>query len=95
MNSMKRQKDMTLKDELPKSVGAQYATEEEWRNSSRRNEEAGPKQKQRPVVDVSGGESEVRCSKEQYYTGSWNVRSMNQGQLEVVKQEMARVCINI
>ena len=86
---------MTLKDELPKSVGAQYATEEEWRNSSRRNEEAGPKQKQRPVVDVSGGESEVRCSKEQYYTGSWNVRSMNQGQLEVVKQEMARVNINI
>ena len=56
MNSMKRQKDMTLKDELPKSVGAQYATEEEWRNSSRRNEEAEPKQKQRPVADVSGGE---------------------------------------
>jgi len=95
VNSMKRQKDMTLKDELPKSVGAQYATEEEWRNSSRRNEEAEPKQKLHPVVDVSGGESKVRCCKEQYCTGTWNVRSMNQGQLEVVKQEMARVSINI
>ena len=59
MNSMKRQKDRTLKDELPKSVGAQYATGEELRNSSRRNEEAEPKQKQRPAVDVSGGESKV------------------------------------
>ena len=66
MNSMKSQKDMTLKDELPKSVGAQYATEEEWRNSSRRNEEAEPKQKQCPVVDVTGDKSEVRCCKEQY-----------------------------
>ena len=86
---------MTLKDELPKSVGAQYATEEEWRNSSRRNEEAEPKQKQRPVVDVSGGESKVQCCKEQYCTGTWNVRSMNQGKLEVVKQEIARVNIDI
>ena len=77
---------MTLKDDLPKSVGAQYATEEEWRNSSIRNEEAEPKQKQRPVVDVSGGESKVRCCKEQYCTGTWNVRSMNQGQLEVVNK---------
>ena len=59
MNSMKRQKDRTLKDELPRSVGAQYATGEELRNSSRRNEEAEPKQKQRPAVDVSGGESKV------------------------------------
>ena len=95
MNSMKRQKDMTLKDDLPKSVGAQYATEEEWRNSSIRNEEAEPKQKQRPVVDVSGGESKVRCCKEQYCTGTWNVRSMNQGKSEVVKQEITRVNINI
>ena len=54
MNSMKRQKDMTLKDELPRSVGAQYATGEEWRNNSRENEEMEPKQKQRPVVDVTG-----------------------------------------
>ena len=59
MNSMKRQKDRTLKDELPRSVGAQCATGEEQRNSSRRNEETEPKSKQRPVVDVSGGESTV------------------------------------
>ena len=59
MNSMKRQKDRTLKDELHRSVGAQYATGEEWRNSSRRNEKAEPKWKQRPAVDVSAGESKV------------------------------------
>ena len=59
LNSMKRQKDMTLKDELPSSVGAQYATVEEWRNSSRRNEEMKPKQKQYPVVDVTGDGSKV------------------------------------
>ena len=59
MNSMKRQRDMTLKDELPRLVGAQYATVEEQRNSSRRNEEAEPKQKQCSGVDVSGGESKV------------------------------------
>ena len=64
MNSMKRQKDMTLKDEFPRLLGAQYATREEQRNSSRRNEEAEPKQKLHPVVDVSGGESKVRCCKE-------------------------------
>ena len=58
-NSMKTQNDMTLKDELPRSVGAEYATGEEWRNSSRRNEEVEPKQKQCPVVEVSGGESKV------------------------------------
>ena len=59
MNSMKSKKDMTLKDELPRLVGDQYATGEEQRNSSRRNEEAEPKQKQHPVVGVSGGESKV------------------------------------
>ena len=59
MNSMKRQKDMTLKDELTRLIGAQYATGEEWRNNSRRNEEAEPKRKQHPVVDMSGGESIV------------------------------------
>ena len=53
MNTMKRQKDRTLKDELPRSVGAQYATREEWRNDSRKNEEMEPKQKQHPVVDVT------------------------------------------
>ena len=85
---------MTLKDELPRSVGAQYATGEEWRNSSRRNEEAEPKWKQCQNVKMSGGESKVQCCKEKYCIGSWNVRSMNQGKLEVVKQKMARVNIN-
>ena len=74
---------------------AQYATGKERRNSSRRTEEAEPKQKQHPVMDVAGGGSKVRCCKEQCCIGTWNVRSMNQGQLEVVKQEMARVSINI
>ena len=54
MNSMKRQKDRTLKDELPRSVGAQYATGDHWRNNSRKNEETEPKQKQCPIVDVTG-----------------------------------------
>ena len=93
MNSMKKQKDKTLKDELPRSVGAQYAIGEEPRNSSRKNEETGPKSKRRLVVDVSGGKSKVRCCKEQYYIGTLNVRSMNQWKL--VKQEMARVTVNI
>ena len=66
MNSMKNQKDRTLKDELPRSVGAQYATGEEWKNNSRKNEEMEPKQKQHPVVDMTGDESKVRCYKEQY-----------------------------
>ena len=95
MNSMKRQEDRTLKDELPRLVGAQYATGEQWRNSSRKNEEAEPKLKQCPVVDVTNDQSKTWCSKEQYCIGTWNVRSMNQGKLEVVKQEMARVNINI
>ena len=59
MNSMKRQKDMTLKDELPRLVGAQSATGDQWRNNSRKNEEMEPKQKQRPVVDVTGDGSKV------------------------------------
>ena len=94
MNSMKRQKDRTLKDELPRSVDAQYATGGQQRNNSRQNEEMEPKQKQHPVVDVTGDGSKLRCCKEQYWIGSWNVRSMNQGKLEVIKQEMARVNIN-
>ena len=85
MNDMKRQKDTTLKDELPRSVGAQYATGEEWRNNSRKNGEIEPKQKQHPVVDVTGDGSKVQCCKEQYCLGTWNVRSMNQGKLEMVK----------
>ena len=95
MNSMKRQKGMTLKDELPRLVGAQYTTGEEWRNNSRKNEEMEPKQKQHPVVGVTGSGSKFRCCKEQYCIGTWNIRSMNQGKLEVVKQEMARVNIDI
>ena len=95
MNSMKRQKYMTLKDELPRFVGAQYATGEEWRKNSRKNEGTEPKWKQCLVVDVTGNESKVHCCKEQYCIGTWNVRSMNQGKLEVVKQEMARVNIDI
>ena len=95
MNSMKRQKDRTLKDELPRSVGAQYATGEQWRNNFRKKEETEPKQKQHPVVDVTGDRSKVWCYKEQYCKGTWNVRSMNQGKLEVVKQDMASVNIDI
>ena len=85
INSMKRQKDRILKEELPRSVGAQYATGDQWRNNSRKNEETKPKQKQRPVVDMTGDGSKVRCYKEQYCIGTWNVRSMKQGKLEVVK----------
>ena len=95
MNSVKKQKDSTLKDELLRSVGAQYATEEQWGNKSRKNEETEPKHKHYPVVDVTDNGSKVRCCKEQYCIGTWNVRSMNQGKLELVKQEMARVNIDI
>ena len=95
MNSMKRQKDRTLKDELPRSVGAQYATGDQCRNNSRKNEEMEPNQKQHPVVDVTGDGSKVQCCKDQYCIGTWNVRSMNQGKLEMVKHEMARVNVNI
>ena len=91
MNSMKRQRGRTLKDELPRWVGAQYATGDQWRNNSRKNKGMEPKQKQYPVVDVTGDRSKVRCYKEQYCIGTWNVRSKNQGKLEVVKQEMASV----
>ena len=92
---MKRQKDRTLKDEPSWSVGAQYATGDQWRNNTRKNEKRKPKQKQHPVVDVTGDRSRFRCCKEQYCIGTWNVRSMNQGKLKVVKQEMARVNVDI
>ena len=95
MNNMKRQNDRKLKEELPRSVGVQYATGGQWRNNFRKNEESEPKQKQYPVVDVTGDRSNVRCCKEQYCIGTWNVRSTDQGKLEVVKQEMARVNVNI
>ena len=95
MNIMKRQKDMTLKDELLRSVGAQYATGEERRNNSRKSEEMEPKQHHHTVVDVISDGSKVQCCEEQYSIGTWNVRSMNQDKLKVVKQEMARVNTDI
>ena len=95
MNSMKRQNDKILKEELPRSVGAQYATGDQWRNNSRKNEEMETKLKQHPVVDVTADGSKVRCCKEQYCIRTWSVSSMNQGKLEVVKQEMARVNVDI
>ena len=82
----------------PRSEGVQYATGEEQRaitNSSRKSEEAKSKQKQHPVVDMSDGESKVWCCKEQYCIGTWNVRPTNQGKLDVVKQEMTRMNIDI
>ena len=75
-------------------MGAQYATGDQWRTNSRKKEQMEPKQKQHPVVDVTGDGSKIQCCKEQYCIGTWNVRSMNQGKLEVVKQEMTRVKIN-
>ena len=102
MNSMKKQKDRTLKNELPRSIGAQYATGDQWRNNSRKKEGMDPKQKQKnkqtkthPVVDVTSDRSKVQCCKKQYYTGIWSGRFMNQGKLEVAKQEMARVNVKI
>ena len=92
MNSVKMQNGKTLKTVLPRSVGAQYATGDQWRNNSSKNEEMEPKQKQQPVLDVTGDGSKVQCCKEQYCIGTW---SMNQGTLEVVKQEMASMNVNI
>ena len=92
---MKRQKDRTLKDELPRLVGVQYATGYQWRNNSRKNEETEPKQKQHQAVDVPDDWNEVQCFQEQYYIGNWNVRSMNLSKFEVVKEKMARVYIDI
>ena len=73
MNSMKRQKDRTLKDKFHRSVGAQYATGDQWSNNFRKNEETEPKQKQHPVVDVTGDGSKVQSCKEQHCIGTWNV----------------------
>ena len=92
---MKRQKDRTLKHELPRLVGAQYCTGDQWRNNSRKNEETEPKEKELPAADVTVNGSRVQCCKEQYCIGTRNVRSMNQGKLEVVKQEMTKVNIDI
>ena len=95
MNSMRRQNDRILKEELPRSVGAQYATGDQWRNNPRKNEGMEKKQKQYSVVDGTGARSKVQCCKEQHCIGTWNVMSTNQGKLEVVKQEMARVNVDI
>ena len=95
VSSMKRQNDTILKEKLPRSGGAQYATGDQCRNNSRKNQGMEPKQKQYPALDVTGDRSKVWCCKEQYCIGPWNVRSMNQGKLEVVKQEMARVNVDI
>ena len=94
MNSMKRQNDRILKEELLRSIGAQYATGDQWRNNSRKNEETEPKQNQQPGVDITDDRSKLQCSKERYCIRTWNVRSLNQGKLEVIKQEMARVNID-
>ena len=93
MTSMKRQNDRILKEELPRSVGAQYTTGDQWRNNNRKNEGMEPKQKQYPVVDVTGDGSKVRCYKEQYCIGTWNVRSMNQGKFSSVQfSSVAKSC---
>ena len=95
---MKRQKDMILEDEPARLEDVPEATGDEQKaitDSSRKNKAAGPKQKPRSAVDVSGGESKVQCCKEQYCIGTWKVRSMKQGKLDVVKQEMPRVNIDI
>ena len=80
---------MTLKDELLRSVGAQYAIGDQLKNSSWKNEEMEPKQKQHPAVDVTSDGSQVQCCKQQYYIRTWNVRFKNKGKLEVIKQETA------
>ena len=95
MDNVKRPKDIILKDEFPRLVDAQYATGEESRNNSKKSEEMEPKGKQHPAVDMTGDGSKVLCHKEQYCIETRNVRSMNQGKLEVIKQEMARVNTDI
>ena len=88
-------KKKILKDEFPRSVGAQYAPGEQWRYNSRKNEGMKPKQKQHQAVNVIGDGSKVQCCKEKYCIGIWDVRSMNQGKLEVVKQKMTSVNFDI
>ena len=73
MDSMKKQKERTLKDELPRSVGVQYASGDQWRNNFRKNEGMEPKQKQHPVVDGTGDRSKVPCCKEQYCIEIWKL----------------------
>ena len=94
MNSMKRQNDRILREELSRSVGAQCATGDQWGNNCRQKEGMQPKQKQHPLVDMTGDRNKVQCTKELHCIGTWNVRSTNQGKLEMVKQEMARVNVD-
>ena len=91
---MKRQNDRILKEEIPGSVGAQYAPGDQGEITPERMK-GWSQRKQHPVVDVTGDRGKVHCCKEQYCIGTWNVRSMNQAKLVVVKQDMARVNINI
>ena len=91
MNTMKKEQDMTLENEPPRLVGVQYATGEQWRNSSIKNEEAGLIWKRWSVVDMSGDKSKVQCCKEQYCTRTWNVKSMNWDKLNQTKQQMTRM----
>ena len=96
MNSMKRQNDRILKEKLPRSLGAQYATGDQWRDNSRTNEGMEPKQKQYPAVDVTGDRNKVRCCKEQYSIRTWNVRCMNQGKISSVQfSSVAQSCPTI
>ena len=95
MNSKKKQKDTTLKDELPRSVDVQQAAGEEQRNSTRKNEEAEPKQKQYSIMEMISDGSKVQCCQTKYCIETWNVRYMNQDKLQVVEQAMAKVNIGI
>ena len=88
MEQYEKAKDMTLKDKLSRFVGAQYATGDQWRNNSKKNEGMEPKQKQHPAVDGTGERSKAQCCKEQNCIETWNVSSKNPGKVEVVKQEM-------
>ena len=90
INSMKRQKDRTLKGELLRSVGAHYATGDQWRNSSRKNIGMEPKQKH-PVVGGTGDRSKIWCCREKYCIGTWIVRSMNQGKFSSVQFSLSVV----
>ena len=96
MNSMKRQNDRILQEKLPRSVGAQYATGDQWREITPERMKGWSQSKNNMQPwDVIGDRSKVQCCKEQYCIGTWNVRPMNQGKLEVVKQERARINIDI
>ena len=92
MNSMKRQNDRILKGELPRSVGTQYTTGDQWRNNSRKNEGMEPKQQQYPVVDVTGDRSKVQCCKDQYCIGTWNIRSIRSDEIRSVTQSCPTLC---